>query len=103
MRDTLQYAGHIVTCRRPTSGSGSGRVTVVCISKCEVVAALCGTDNGSYNFHCAVLAALCGAGVCLCLFLLLNVVYLQIYVKQGLVVGMTKQMSNGKVVDIVNC
>ena len=55
------------------------------------------------HFHCTVLAALCGAGVCLCLFLLLNVVYLAIYVKLGLVVGVTKQMSNGKEEDIVNC
>ena len=30
-------------------------------------------------------------------------VYLQIYAKQGLVVGMTKQMSNCKAVDIVYC
>ena len=37
------------------------------------------------------------------LFLLLNVVYLVIYAKLGLVVGMTKQMSDGKKVDIVNC
>ena len=34
---------------------------------------------------------------------LLNVVYLPIYTKLGLVVGMTKQMSDGKEVDIVNC
>ena len=50
-----------------------------------------------------VLAALCGAGVCLCLFLALDDVYLPIYVKVGLVVGMTKQMSDGKEADIVNC
>ena len=43
------------------------------------------------------------AGVCLCLILLLNVVYLPIYAKLGLVVGMTKLMSSGKEVDIVNC
>ena len=36
-------------------------------------------------------------------FLLLNVVYLTIYAKLGLVVGTTKQMSYGKEVDIVNC
>ena len=66
-------------------------------------AALCGTDGGSYSFHCTVPAALCGAGVCLCLFLLLNIVYLAIYAKLGLVVGMTKQISNGKEADIVNC
>ena len=44
-----------------------------------------------------------GAGVCQCLFLILNVVFLTIYAKLGLVVGMTKQMSDGKEVDIVNC
>ena len=53
-------------------------------------AALCVTDGGSYHFHCTVPAALCCAGVCLCLFLLLNVIYLAIYAKLGLVVGMTK-------------
>ena len=46
-----------------------------------------------------VLAALCGAGVCLCLFLALDVVYLPIYAKLGL----TKQMLDGKEADIVNC
>ena len=30
-------------------------------------------------------------------------VYLSIYAKLGLVIGMTKQMSNGKEADIVNC
>ena len=64
---------------------------------------LCETDNGSCHFQRTVLAALCGAGVCLCLFLLLNVVYVVIYAILGLVVGMTKQISNGKEVDIVNC
>ena len=49
------------------------------------------------------LAALCGAGVCLCLFFFaLNVVYLPIYAKLGLVVDMTKQLPNTKEVDIVN-
>ena len=59
-------------------------------------------------------SALCSEGVCLCLFLALDVVYLclfhalkvvylPIYAKLGLVVGMTKQMSNGKEADIVNC
>ena len=66
-------------------------------------AALYGTDGGSCHFHCTISAALYGAGVCICLFLLLNVVYLAIYAKLWLVVGMTKQMSNGKEVDIVNC
>ena len=67
------------------------------------LAALRGTNNGSCHFHCTVLAALCSAGVCLCLFLALDVVYLPIYAKPGLVVGMTKQMSDGKEADIVNC
>ena len=62
-----------------------------------------GTDNVSCHFHCSVPAALCGAGVCLCLFLALDVVYLPIYAKLGLVVDMTKQMSDGKEADIVNC
>ena len=67
------------------------------------VAALRGTDNGSCQFHCTILADLCGAGVCLCLFLALDVVYLPIYAKLELVVGMTKQMSDGKEADIMNC
>ena len=45
----------------------------------------------------------CDAGVCLCLFLLLNVVDLAIYAELGLVVDITKQMSYGKEADIVNC
>ena len=71
-------------------------VSLSCPFQRFVVAALRGTDGGSCYFHCTVLAAICGAGVCLCSFLVLNVVYLAIYAKQGLVVGMTKQMSNGK-------
>ena len=67
-----------------------------CIFQLAVLAALRGTDGGSCRFHCTVLAALCGTGVCLCLFLLANVVYLAIYVKLGLAVSMTKQMSNDK-------
>ena len=59
--------------------------------------------SGSCHFHCTVLEALCGVGVCLYLFLALDVVYLPIYAKLGLVVGMTKQMSDGKEADIVNC
>ena len=39
----------------------------------------------------------------LCLFRALDVVYLPIYAKLGLVVGMTKQMSDGKEAVIVNC
>ena len=70
------------------------KVFKICTPHCNV-AALRGTDNGSCHFHCTVLAALCGAGVCLCLFLALDVVYLPIYAKLGLVVGMTKQMSDG--------
>ena len=34
--------------------------------------------------------------ICLCLFILWNMVYLLIYGKLGLVVGMTKQISDGK-------
>ena len=63
---------------------------------------LCGTNGGSCHFHCTVPSALCDAGVCLCLFLLLNVVYLAIYAKLWLIVGMTTQMSNGMEVDIAN-
>ena len=73
----------------------------ICSPHCNV-AALRGTD-GSFHFHCTVPAALYGAGVCLCLFLALDVVYLPIYAKLGLVVGITKQMSDGEEVDIVNC
>ena len=62
-----------------------------CTFQRAVLAALRGTDGGSCHFHCTVLAALCGAGVCLCSFLLLDVVYLAIYAKQGSVVGLTKQ------------
>ena len=53
--------------------------------------------------QCTVLAALSSASVCLCLFLALHVVYLPIYATLWLVVGMTKQMSDGKDADIVNC
>ena len=81
----------------------AGRFILSCTFQLAVLAALCGTDGGSCHFHCTVLAALCGVSVCLCLFLLLNVVYLAICAKLWLVVGMTKQMSNGKEVDIVNC
>ena len=78
------------------------KVFKICRSHCNV-AALCGTYNGSCHFHCTVLTALCRAGVCLCLFLALYVVYLSSYAKLGLVVGMTKQISDGKEADIVNC
>ena len=61
------------------------------------------TDGGSCHFHCTVLAALCGEGVCLRLFLLINVVHLAIYDKLGLVVSLIKEISNGKEVDIMNC
>ena len=56
----------------------------ICTPYCNV-AVLRGTDNGSCHFHCMVQAALCGAGVCLCLFLALDVVYLPIYAKLGTV------------------
>ena len=58
--------------------------------------------SGCAWYRQRVLSALCGAGVCLCLFLALDVVYSPIYAKLGLVVGMTKQMSDGKEADIVN-
>ena len=94
---------YISTCR--TSGSVWYRRRVVslsCTFQRAALAALCGTDGGSCHFHCTVLAALCDAGVCLCLFLLLNVVYLSIYAKLRLVVGMTKQTSDGEKIDIKN-
>ena len=74
----------------------------ICRPHCNV-AALRGTDNGSCHFHCTVLAALWCAGVCLCLFLALDVLFLPTNAKLGLIVGMTKQMSDGKEADIVNC
>ena len=95
---------YISTCR--SSGSVWYRRRVVslsCTFQRAVVAALLGADNGSYHFHCMMLADFCGSGVSLCLFLLLDVVYLAISAKLGLVVGMIKQMSNSKEVDIVNC
>ena len=120
MQATLQRAvGLLVALRGTNSGSchfavhfnvrylrlclaqTAGRVIFPCTFQCSVVAAVRDTDNGSCHFHCTVLADLCGASVCL--FRLLNVVYLPIYAKVGLVVGMTKQMSNGKEGDIVNC
>ena len=54
------------------------KVCKICRPHCTV-AALRGTDDGSCHFLCTVLAALYGAGVCLCPFLTLDVVYLQIY------------------------
>ena len=56
-------------------------MSLSCAFQRAALAALCGTDAGSCHFHCTVLAALCGAGVCLCLFLLLDVVYLPILCK----------------------
>ena len=97
--------GHIAACRRPTSSTAWCRrrvVSVSCTFQRAIVAALRVADNGSYHFHCMILADFCGAGVCLCLFLLLDIVYLAICANLGLVVGMTKQMSNCKEVDIVN-
>ena len=61
---------------RRTSGSVWYRWRVVSLSckfQRSVLAALCDADDGSYHFHRTVLAALSRAGVCLCLFLLLNV------------------------------
>ena len=78
-------------------------MSLSCTFQRGVLAAVCGTDGGSCHFHRTVLAALCGAGVCLCLFLFFNVVYLLSYAKLGLVVGMTKQISDDKEADMVNC
>ena len=75
---------------------------LLCTFQRVVLAALCGTDGGSCHINCTLLADLCGEGV-FCLFLLLNFVYLAICAKIRLVVGMTKQMSNSKEVDIVKC
>ena len=50
MQTTLQYAGHIATCRRPTSGSAWDQWRVVslsCTFQRAVLAALRGTDGGS--------------------------------------------------------
>ena len=80
----------------------AGRVTS-CRFHRTVPAALHGADGGSCQFQSAELAALCNAGVCLALILLLNAVYLPIHLKLGLVVGMTNQMSDGKEEDILNC
>ena len=108
MQDTLQCAGHIAMCRshfniQATLKRGVG-----------IPAALCGTGGGSchffvpiFHFHFFTFHSFAifhfSHFRALCLFLLLNVVYLVICAKLGLVVGMTKQMSNGKKVDIVNC
>ena len=76
-----------------------------CTFQCAA-GALRGEDGGSCQFscrcQCSVLATLRGADVCLCLSLQFNVVYLSIYVKLGLVVGMTKKTSDGKEVDTLN-
>ena len=74
-----------------------------CCFQRAVLAVLCDIDGGYCCFQRAVLSILSGAGVYLYLFLLLNVVYLLIYVKLGLVVGITEQISHGKKVDILNC
>ena len=39
----------------------------------DLPAALRGADGGSCHFQCMILADFYGAGVCLCLFLLLDV------------------------------
>ena len=80
----------------------AGRVTFGYISTCRSSSsALYRQRVVSLSLY--VLAALRGGGVCLCLFLLLNVAYLAIYTKLGMVVGMRKHMSNGKEEEIVNC
>ena len=53
MQATLQYAGHIATCRRPTSGSAWDQRRVVslsCTFQRAVLAALRGTDGVSCHF-----------------------------------------------------
>ena len=65
------------TSRKPTGGSALCQRRVVslsCTFERAEVAALRGTDNGSSHFRYTVLEALCGVGVFLCLFLLLNVI-----------------------------
>ena len=64
---------YISTCG--TSGSVWYRQLVVslsCTFQRAVLAALCGTDGGYCHFHCTVLAALSGTGVCLCLLFFIN-------------------------------
>ena len=57
----------------------------------------------SCRFQCTALAAISNAGFYLSFFFILNVVYLPIYAqKKGLAVGMTKQISNCKEIDILN-
>ena len=103
----LQKAGRVTFVYISTCGaSGSVRyrrraVLLSCTFQRAVLEALCGTDGDSCHIHCTVPADLRGAGVLLCLSLVLNLVYLTICAKIRLVVGMTK--SNGKEVDIVNC
>ena len=97
---------HILTCR--ISGSVWYRQWVVslsCTFQRAVLAALRRADNGSCHSHYTVLAALCDAGVfyVLCLFLLINVLYLPMLLKLGLIVGLTKQTSDGKEIDMLNC
>ena len=93
-RVTFQYISTCLTCGSVVQTAC--RVILVYISTCR-------TSGSVYLSTVLVSAALCVAGVCLCFFLLLNVVYLPIYAKLRLVVGMTKQMSNGKEIDVVNC
>ena len=109
-----------------TSGSVWCRRRVVslsCIFQRAVLADLCSTDgfritfvyistcHSSGSVWCmrrglskrAVLAGLRGASVCFRLILVISIVYLPIYIKLGLTICMTTQMSDGKEVDILNC
>ena len=106
MSSYIFRVGHLATCRRTASGSAWYRRRVVslsCTFQRAVLAAVRGTDNGSCNFHCTVLAALHGAYVCLC-FVSFNKRRLFSDLCQTRVVRRyDKQMSDGKEVDKVNC
>ena len=80
-------------------------VSLSCTFQRAVLAALCGTDGGSCLFQRGTSGSV-WRRCCLCLFLVLNVVYLLFDVKLRLFVnfvGMTKQVSDGKEIDILNC
>lgn len=69
--------------------------------------ALLGADGGSCHCSCRFQRRLpedqCDADVCLYLFHFLIVVCLLNYVKLGLAVGVTKQMSGGNEVEVQKC
>ena len=72
----VQTAGRLASCR---------------LQRAVILAALRGADGRSCRFQRAVLADLCSAGFCLYSFRLLIIVYMPIYIKLGLVVGMTNK------------